>query len=72
MQHPLRVPLGRQRGFPLVQVMSNSQDQSKDVLRIANAMWSAAAREFVAADKPGKLPEHKGNKSRKAALYGKD
>ncbi len=30
------------------------------------------AEEFVAADKPGKLPEHKGNKSRKAALYGKD
>lgn len=43
-------PIGRPRGFPLVQVMSNSEAQSKDVLRIANAMWSAAAREFYDLD----------------------
>lgn len=43
-------PLGRKRGFPLVQVMSNSQEQSKDVLRVANAMWSRAAREYYALD----------------------
>jgi len=43
-------PLGRPRGFPLVQVISNSQEQSKDVLRVANAMWSQAAREFYRLD----------------------
>ncbi len=43
-------PLGRPRGFPLVQVMSNSQEQSKDVLRVANAMWSRAAREYYQLD----------------------
>lgn len=43
-------PLGRQRGFPLVQVLSNSQEQSKDVLRVANAMWSRAAREYYGLD----------------------
>jgi len=44
--------VGRARGFPLVQVMSNSEDQSKKVLRIANAMWSAEAREHYGLD-PG-------------------
>ena len=43
-------PLGRRRGFPLVQVMSNSQEQSKDVLRVANAMWSQEAREYYRLD----------------------
>lgn len=43
-------PLGRPRGFPLVQVISNSQEQSKDVLRVANAMWSRAAREYYGLD----------------------
>lgn len=43
-------PLGRRRGFPLVQVMSNSQEQSKDVLRVANAMWSMEAREYYGLD----------------------
>lgn len=43
-------PLGRRRGFPLVQVMSNSQDQSKKVLRIANGMWSQVAREYYGLD----------------------
>lgn len=37
-------PMGRPRGFPLVQVVSNSEMQSKDVLRVANAMWSKEAR----------------------------
>ena len=43
-------PIGRSRGFPLVQVISNSEAQSKDVLRVANAMWSKAAREFYELD----------------------
>ncbi len=43
-------PLGRARGFPLVQVLSNSEAQSKDVLRVANAMWSAEARDFYDLD----------------------
>jgi hypothetical protein len=43
-------PIGRPRGFPLVQVMSNSEAQSRDVLRIANAMWSQEAREFYDLD----------------------
>lgn len=42
--------LGRARGFPLVQVMSNSEDQSKKVLRIANGMWTQAAREHYDLD----------------------
>ena len=40
----------RARGFPLVQVMSNSEDQSKKVLRIANAMWSRDAKEHYGLD----------------------
>lgn len=44
------LPIARPRGFPLVQVMSNSQDQSKDVLRVANAMWGNAAREYYGLD----------------------
>lgn len=44
--------LARARGVPLVQVMSNSEDQSKKVLRIANAMWSIDAREHYGLD-PG-------------------
>lgn len=43
-------PIGRARGFPLVQVMSNSEDQSKKVLRIANGMWSQEAREHYGLD----------------------
>lgn len=42
--------VGRTRGFPLVQVMSNSEFQSKKVLRIANAMWSTEAREHYGVD----------------------
>jgi hypothetical protein len=44
------LPIARPRGFPLVQVLSNSQDQSKDVLRVANAMWGIAAREYYGLD----------------------
>lgn len=44
--------VGRARGMPLVQIMSNSEDQSKKVLRIANAMWSMDAREHYGLD-PG-------------------
>jgi hypothetical protein len=43
-------PVGRKRGFPLVQVLSNSEAQSKDVLRVANAMWSREAREYYGLD----------------------
>lgn len=42
--------LGRSRGFPLVQVMSNSEDQSKKVLRIANGMWTQDARDHYDLD----------------------
>ena len=44
------VPIGRPRGFPLVKVLSNSEAQSKDVLRVANAMWGRAAREYYSLD----------------------
>ena len=43
-------PIGRPRGFPLVQVVANSESQSRDVLRVANAMWSRRAREFYDLD----------------------
>lgn len=43
-------PVARPRRFPLVQVLSNSESQSKDVLRVANAMWGRAAREYYALD----------------------
>lgn len=43
-------PIGKRRGFPLVQVLSNSEAQSKDVLRVANAMWSRDARDFYGLD----------------------
>lgn len=43
-------PIGRRRNFPLVQVLSNSEAQSKDVLRVANAMWSRDSREFYGLD----------------------
>jgi hypothetical protein len=41
---------GEPHGMPLVQVASNSEAQSKDVLRVANAMWSREAREFYGLD----------------------
>ena len=31
-------PVGEPHGMPLVQIAANSEDQAKDVLRIANAM----------------------------------
>lgn len=37
-------------GMALVQVASNSEAQSKDVLRVANAMWSKAARAYYDLD----------------------
>jgi hypothetical protein len=43
-------PVGKRRNFPLVQVLSNSEAQSKDVLRVANAMWSREARDFYGLD----------------------
>lgn len=44
-------PIGDRHMMPLVQVASNSEAQSKDVLRIANAMWSREASEFYGLDK---------------------
>lgn len=41
---------GQPYGMPLVQITSNSEAQSKDVLRIANAMWSRDARAFYDLD----------------------
>ncbi|PFG16287.1 hypothetical protein ATK74_0821 [Propionicimonas paludicola] len=43
-------PIGRPRGLPLVQISSNSESQSRDLLRIMNAMWSMDARAFYRLD----------------------
>lgn len=43
-------PKGEPHGLPLVQIAANSEAQSKDVLRIANAMLNREAREFYAID----------------------
>src|SRR5690606_1717647 len=43
-------PVGRRRGLPLVQVASNSEEQSKDVLRVANSMLSQYARDYYDLD----------------------
>lgn len=44
-------PVGRRRGMPLVQIGSNSEAQSKDLLRVANALWSAEAVEYYGIDR---------------------
>ena len=36
--------------MPLVQIASNSEDQSKDMLRVANAMWNGDARDYYRID----------------------
>jgi len=41
---------GQQHGMPLVQITSNSEAQSKDVLRVANSMWSKDARAYYDLD----------------------
>jgi hypothetical protein len=43
-------PVGRRRGLPLVQIASNSEEQSKDLLRVANAQWSREARDWYGLD----------------------
>lgn len=43
-------PYGERHMLPLVQVASNSEAQSKDVLRVASAMWSAEARDYYGLD----------------------
>jgi len=43
-------PIARPRRMPLVQVLSNSESQSKDVLRVANAMWGRDARDYYGLD----------------------
>jgi len=42
--------VGQRHRMPLVQVASNSEAQSKDVLRVANAMLPQETREFYAID----------------------
>jgi hypothetical protein len=41
---------GDVHGLPLVQIASNSEAQSKDVLRVANGMWSRDARAYYDLD----------------------
>jgi hypothetical protein len=41
---------GGRHGMPLVQIASNSEAQSKDVLRVAVGMWSREAREHYGLD----------------------
>lgn len=41
---------GERHAMPLVQIASNSEAQSKDVLRVANAMWSKEAKAFYGID----------------------
>ena len=43
-------PIGDRHLMPLVQIAANSEAQAKDVLRIANAMLNADAREFYGID----------------------
>lgn len=43
-------PVGRRRGMPLVQIASNSEPQSKDLLRVANGLLGRDAREFYGLD----------------------
>lgn len=43
-------PIGRRRGLPLVQIGSNSESQSKDLLRFSNALWGAESREYYGLD----------------------
>jgi hypothetical protein len=42
--------VGARHSMPLVQIASNSEAQSKDVLRVANAMLNREAREFYDLD----------------------
>jgi hypothetical protein len=42
--------VGERHRVPLVQIASNSSDQSKDVLRVANAMLPAETREYFSID----------------------
>lgn len=48
----LGVWTGQRHMLPLVQIASNSEAQSKDTLRIANAMFNSEARDFYGID-PG-------------------
>jgi hypothetical protein len=41
---------GEPHGMALVQIASNSEAQSKDVMRVANAMWSKEARGYYGLD----------------------
>ncbi|MGB3602725.1 MAG: terminase [Gordonia sp. (in: high G+C Gram-positive bacteria)] len=41
---------GQRHLMPMVQIAANSEDQAKDTLRIANALFGAEAREFYGID----------------------
>lgn len=43
-------PIGMRHGLPLVQIASNSEAQSKDMLRVANAMLGREARDYYGID----------------------
>lgn len=43
-------PVGQRHNMPLVQIASNSEAQSKDMLRIANALLPRETREFYSID----------------------
>lgn len=42
---------GKRHTMPLVQIASNSEDQSKDVLRVANSQWNEEAADYYRIDK---------------------
>ena len=42
---------GKRHEMPLVQIASNSESQSKDMLRVANSQWSREATTFYGLDK---------------------
>lgn len=43
--------VGKQHTMPLVQIASNSEEQSKDVLRVANSQFGAEATNYYGLDK---------------------
>ena len=43
--------LGKRHAMPLVQIAANSEDQAKDMLRVANSQFGSEAVDFYALDK---------------------
>ena len=42
---------GKRHTMPLVQIAANSEDQAKDMLRVANSQWGSEAVDYYALDK---------------------